>query len=78
MSAALSLASSDAMKDALEDAKTLIRTVARAFYTDTYIVVLDLLLRESMVLFEQIGPRLRLPMKQVEEVIRDLERQMMI
>eukprot|EP01033_Poteriospumella_lacustris_P001438 gene1439-1041_t len=78
MSAALSLASSDAMKDALEDAKTLIRTVARAFYTDTYIVVLDLLLRESMVLFEQIGPRLRLPMKQVEEVIRDLESQMMI
>lgn len=66
------------MKDALEDAKTLIRTVARAFYTDTYIVVLDLLLRESMVLFEQIGPRLRLPMKQVEEVIRDLESQMMI
>lgn len=59
--------------DALKDAQLLIATVMRAFYTDTHIVVVDLLLRESYVLAEQIGPRLRLRMRDLEKVLRELE-----
>lgn len=62
----------------LNDARTLIATVVRAFYTDTHIVVMDLFLRESMVLAEQVGPRLRLRMKDLEKVLRELESHMMI
>lgn len=64
--------------NALNEARTLIATVARAFYSDTHIVVMDLLLRESMVLAEQVGPRLRLRMKDLEKVLRELETHMMI
>jgi transcription initiation factor TFIIE subunit alpha len=64
--------------DAVSYAKTLIATVARAFYSDAHIVLMDLLLRERFVLCEEIGPRLRLPDKETRKIIAFLEEEMLI
>ena len=41
----------------------LVKTVSRAFYSDTVVVVMDALLREKFIREEEMGPRLRLKEK---------------
>lgn len=45
------------------------QTVARAFYVDSVVVVLDSLIREKFIREEELGPRLRMSQKQAREVI---------
>lgn len=58
--------------------ETLVSTIARAFYTDTYIVVLDALLREKYIIEEELGPRLKLSAKEVRKITTQLEHEMLI
>ena len=54
------------------------RTVARAFYVDGVIVVLDSLIQEKYVREEEFAPRLKLPDKDVKKVLAQLESEMLI
>ena len=56
----------------------LIRTVARAFYTDSSVIVLEILIREKYLREEEFAPRLKLPEKDVNKIIRQLESEMLI
>ena len=56
----------------------LIKTVARAFYTDNVVVVLDALIREKYIREEELGPRLRLQDKEVRKVINKLEEEFLV
>lgn len=56
----------------------LIRTVARAFYIDSYVIVLEILIREKYLREEEFAPRLKLPEKDVNKVVRQLESEMLI
>lgn len=56
----------------------LVRTVSRAFYTDGVVVVLDALLREKYIREEELGPRLRLPEKEVRKIVTKLEEEMLV
>ncbi len=56
----------------------LVATVARAFYTDTYIIVLDALVREKYIIEEELGPRLKLSPKEVRKITTHLESEMLI
>ena len=51
----------------------LVSTVARAFYSDNYVVVLDTLLREKYIREEEISPRLKMSPKDVRKIIQHLE-----
>jgi transcription initiation factor TFIIE subunit alpha len=53
-------------------AERLIATVARAFYEDTIIVVVDALIREKFIRFEEMGPRLRMAQKSVQNAVNRL------
>jgi transcription initiation factor IIE alpha subunit len=66
------------MEAALALVERLIATVARAFYNDTTVVVLDILSRESYVRHEEIAPRLRLERKDVQRVLNQLEAEWLI
>lgn len=59
-------------------AEQLIATVARAFYTDTFVAVLDVLVHEKYVKEQELGPRLKLPDKEVQRVLQKLESEMMV
>eukprot|EP01031_Cornospumella_fuschlensis_P041192 gene41192-50266_t len=65
-------------RQAIELAEQLIATVARAFYPDEVVVVLDALVREKYLLDKEIGPRLRMNEKDVRKVINQLEAEMLI
>lgn len=56
----------------------LVRAVSRAFYTDGVVVVLDALLREKYIREEELGPRLRLPEKEVRKIVTRLEEEMLV
>ena len=56
----------------------LVATVARAFYPDNFVVVLELLFYERFVRQEQIAPRLRLSEKEVQKVVKQLENELLI
>ena len=56
----------------------LIRTVARAFYTDSFLVVFDTLIQEKYLREEEFAPRLKLPDKDVKKVLAQLESEMLI
>lgn len=56
----------------------LVRTVARAFYTDSFLVVFDTLIQEKYLREEEFAPRLRLPDKDVKKVLAQLESEMLI
>ena len=58
--------------------EALIRTVARAFYTDNVVVVLEALIREKYIREEEMGPRLRLHDKTVRVVVNKLEEEMLV
>ena len=51
----------------------LVKTVARAFYTDNYVVVLDALVREKYIKESELPPRLRLKPKDIRSVLTRLE-----
>lgn len=59
-------------------AEELIGTVARAFYTDHVVVVLDALVREKYLIEEEIGPRLKLSAKETRKLITQLEAEMLV
>ena len=56
----------------------LVAAIARAFYTDPYVVVLDTLLREKFIRFEELGPRLKMSPKDLRAILNQLEDEMMI
>jgi transcription initiation factor IIE alpha subunit len=57
----------------------LVAAVARAFYTDDFVVVLDTLIREKYIREEELGPRLKLREREVMSVINQLcDSEMMI
>ena len=56
----------------------LIATVARAFYSDNYVVVLDTLIHEKYIREEEIAPRLKMIAKDVRKIISHLEADMLI
>jgi len=51
----------------------LVKTVARAFYSDNYIVVFDALLRERYIKESELAPRLRLKDKDIRAILSRLE-----
>ena len=60
--------------DSTVHAEALIRTVARAFYEDTAIILIDVLLRDKFLRDDaDMGIRLNLPCKQMRETLRFLE-----
>lgn len=59
-------------------AERLIATVARAFYTDNYVVLFDALVREKYIREEELGPRLKLPNEEVRKMIVLLEKERLI
>jgi transcription initiation factor IIE alpha subunit len=59
-------------------AERLIGTVARCFYGDTTVVVLDALIREKFIREEEMGPRLRLKEKDWRKVVNQLEEELLI
>ena len=56
-----------------ELAKTLVKTVARAFYSDDFVVFFDALTRENFIVYEELAPRLHLSQKDVNRMIDVLE-----
>lgn len=66
------------MEAALALVERLVATVARAFYNDTTVVVLDILSRESYLRYEEIAPRLRLAEKDVKKALTQLESEWLI
>ena len=56
----------------------LIATVARAFYTDMFIVVFDTLVREKFIREEELPPRLKVINKDIRQIILQLEQEMLI
>ena len=56
----------------------LIRAVARAFYSDSFLVVFDTLIQEKYLREEEFAPRLKLPDKDVKKVLAQLESEMLI
>ncbi|RYG96805.1 hypothetical protein EON65_53860 [archaeon] len=67
-----------AARQALDLAEQLIATIARAFYPDDVVVVLDALVREKYLIDREIGPRLKMSEKDVRKVINQLETEMLI
>lgn len=59
-------------------AEELIETIARAFYPDDIVVLIDALLREKYIIEEEVGPRLKLSAKETRKVITQLEEEMLI
>ena len=51
----------------------LVKTVARAFYPDNTIIVLDALVREKYIKESELGPRLRMKDKDIRAVLTRLE-----
>ena len=59
-------------------AKMLVATVARAFYTDSYVILLDALIREPYIVFQEIAPRLGMHERDVVGIVSVLEKEGMI
>jgi transcription initiation factor IIE alpha subunit len=59
-------------------AERLVATVARAFYTDAVIVILDALVREKYLREDEFGPRLKLPDKDVKKILNQLHEEMLL
>lgn len=62
----------------LADAEDLVRCVARAFYSDPYVVLLDALLLESFIIDEELSPRLKIGKKEIQRITNHLELEMII
>lgn len=66
------------MSNPIVIAETLISTVARAFYSDTYVVLLEVLMHEKYIIEEELGPRLKLSAKEVRKITTQLESEMLL
>jgi transcription initiation factor IIE alpha subunit len=60
------------MSDTTVYAEALIATVARAFYDDEAVAVIDVLLRDKYLRDDDMGPRLSLPAKQLRRTLQFL------
>ena len=61
------------MSNSLVLIETLVSTIARAFYTDTVVVLLEGLMHEKYIIEEELGPRLKLTAKDVRKITTQLE-----
>lgn len=61
------------MSDLTVHAESLIATVARAFYDDDAVCVIDVLLRDKFLRDDDMGPRLSLPAKQLRRTLQFLQ-----
>ena len=52
---------------------TLIATVARAFYDDDAVILIDVLIRDKFLRDDDMAPRLQLPAKKLRETLRFLQ-----
>jgi transcription initiation factor IIE alpha subunit len=66
------------MSNAVVLVETLVSTVARAFYTDTVVVLLEGLMHEKYIIEEELGPRMKLTAKDVRKITTQLESEMLI
>ena len=64
--------------DPVSLAEKLIAVVARAFYSDSIIIVLDALVREKYIRDEELGPRLKLSSKDVRRILAHLESEYLV
>lgn len=62
----------------METFERLVATVARAFYDDNTVVILDALMRERFIRDEEFGPRLKLCSKDVRAILSQLENERMV
>jgi transcription initiation factor IIE alpha subunit len=62
----------------METFERLVATVARAFYDDNTVVILDSLMRERFIRDEEFGPRLKLCSKDVRAILSQLENERMV
>ncbi len=63
-------------EDMTKYAEQLIRAVARAFFTDEYVLVVDVLIRDRFLRDDDMGLRLKLPTKALKKVLERLEKEM--
>ena len=65
-------------EDMTKYAEQLIRAVARAFFTDEYVLVIDVLIRDRFLRDDDMGPRLQLGTKGLKKVLERLEKEMLV
>ncbi|KAK4526913.1 hypothetical protein GAYE_SCF29G4832 [Galdieria yellowstonensis] len=56
----------------------LVRVIARAFYTDLYIVVIDALVREKYIRQDLLSKKLHVPMKELRKLLLKLQEQKLV
>ncbi|GJD06001.1 General transcription factor IIE subunit 1 [Galdieria sulphuraria] len=56
----------------------LVRMIARAFYTDLYIVVLDALVREKYIRQDLLSKKLHVPTKELRKLLLKLQEQKLV
>ena len=66
------------MSNAVVLMETLVSTIARAFYTDTVVVLLEGLMHEKYIIEEELGPRLKLSAKEIRKITTQLESEMLV
>ena len=59
-------------------AEALISTIARAFYDDDVVCIVDVILRDKYSRDDDMGPRLTLPAKQLRRTLQFLEEQQLV
>lgn len=62
----------------METFERLVATVARAFYDDNTVVIMDALMRERFIRDEEFGPRLKLCSKDVRSILGQLENERLV
>lgn len=68
----------DSVQLGVEYSERLIRTVGRAFYSDSIVVLLDLLLNEKFIIEKEIPFRLHLREKETSRLISQLQKERLI
>ena len=66
------------MSDLTVYAESLIATVARAFYEDDAVMVIDVLLRDKFLRDDDMSPRLSLPAKQLRQTLQFLQNEHLV
>lgn len=59
-------------------AESLLSTIARAFYPDECVMLIDVLLRDKYLRDDDMAPRLSLPAKQLRRTLQFLEEEMLV
>ena len=59
-------------------AESLLSTIARAFYSDDCVMLIDILLRDKYLRDDDMAPRLNLPAKQLRRTLQFLEEEMLV